>query len=101
MSFRILVWLAARFLKFAFAKFGLSCLLKRPGHSPDLNPQENVWACAEETRRDDEKDRDSLEVFEKRVLEACRAYLSGGKLVGSMAKRMKLLLEKEGANIGK
>ncbi len=84
-----------------FAELGPSCLPKWPGYSPDLNPQENVWACAEETRRDDEKDRDSFEVFEKRVLEACRAYPFGGKLVGSMAKRMKLLLEKEGANIGK
>ena len=71
------------------------------GYSPDLNPQENVCACAEETRRDDEKDRDSFEVFEKRVLEACRVHPSGGKLVGSMAKHMKLLLEKEGVNIGK
>ena len=68
-----------------FAKVGLSCLPKRPGHSPDLNPQENVWACAEETRRDDAKERDSFEVFEKRVLEASRAYPSGGELVGSMA----------------
>ena len=71
------------------------------GDPPDLNPQENVWACAEETRRDDEKDRDSFEVFQKRVLKACRAYSFGEKLVGAMAKRMKLLLEKEGANIGK
>ena len=39
--------------------------------------------------------------FLGRVLKACRAYPFGGKLVGSMAKRMKLLLEKEGANIGK
>ena len=83
------------------AKVGLSCLPKWPGYSPDLNPRKNVWACAEETRRDGEKDRDSFEVFKKRVLEACWAYPSGGELVGSMAKRMKLLLEKEGANIGK
>ena len=53
------------------------------------------------TRRDDKKDRGSFQAFEKRVLEACRAYSFGGKLVGSRAKRMKLLLEKEGANIGK
>ena len=39
--------------------------------------------------------------FLRRVLKACRAYPFGGKLVGSMAKRLKLLLEKEGANIGK
>ena len=83
------------------AEVGLSCLPKWPGYSPDLNPQENVWAWAEETLRDDEKDMDSFEAFQKRVLKSCRAYPFGGKLVGSMAKRMKLLLEKEGANIGK
>ena len=71
------------------------------GYSPDLNPPGNVWRCAEETRRDDKKDRGSFQAFEKRVLEACRAYSFGGKLVGSRAKRMKLLIEKEGASIGK
>jgi hypothetical protein len=35
------------------------------------------------------------------VLKACKDYPFGGKLVGSMAKRMKLLLDKKGANIGK
>ena len=89
------------FWTFAFAKLAFPCLPKSPGFLPELNTQENVWACAGETRRDDEKDRDSFEVVEKRVLEACRAYPFGGKLVGSMAKRMKLLLEKESANIGK
>ena len=63
--------------------------------------QENVCARAEETLRDDEKDGDSFEVFQGRVLKACKASSIGGKLVGSMAKRMKLPLEKEGANIGK
>lgn len=47
------------------------------------------------------RDRDSFQFFKKRVLEACRAYSFGGKLVGSRAKRMKLPVEKEGANIGK
>jgi len=87
--------------KAAMTEVGLSCLPKWPGYSPDLNPQENVWAWAEETLRDDEKDNDSFEVFQGRVLKACREYPFGGKLVGSMAKRMKLLLDKKGANIGK
>ena len=39
--------------------------------------------------------------FFEKVFEACRAYSFGGKLVGSRAKRMKLLIEKEGASIGK
>ena len=79
-----------------FAKVGRSCSQEWPGYSPDLNPQESVRALAEETLRHDEKN-----VFPKRVLKASRVYLSRGKLVGSMAKRMKLFLEKEGANIGK
>ena len=68
---------------------------------PDLSPQKNVWRCAEGTRPDHRKDRDSFQVFEERELEACRAYAFGGNLVGSRAKRMKLLIEKEGASIGK
>lgn len=85
----------------AMTEVGLSCLPRWPGYSPDLNPQENVWAWAEETLRDDEQIKDSFEVFQKRVLKACKDYPFGGKLVGSMAKRMKLLLDKKGANIGK
>ena len=87
--------------KAALTEVGASCLPKWPGYSPDLNPQENVWAWAEETLRDQERDKDSFEVFQKRVLKACNDYPFGGKLVGSMAKRMTLLLDKKGANIGK
>ena len=93
--------LHAPIAKAAMTEVGLSCVPKWPGYSPDLNPQENVWAWAEETLRENEKDRDSFEVFQERVLTACRDYPFGGKLVGSMAKRMKLLLERKGANIGK
>ena len=93
--------MAFRFLDF---RVGQSCAFvfaEVADYSPDLSPQKNVWRCAQGTRRDHRKDRDSFQVFEERELEACRAYSFGGKLVGSRAKRMKLLLEKEGANIGK
>ena len=87
--------------KAALSQVGASCLPKWPGYSPGLNPQENVWAWAEETLREQERDKDSFEVFQKRVLKARNDYPCGGKLVASMAKRMTLLLDKKGANIGK
>ena len=53
------------FWTFASAEVWLSCSPKWPGYSPDFNLAENVWAWAEGTLRDDEKDRDSFEVFSK------------------------------------
>ena len=63
--------------------------------------QENVWSWAEEKLREDERNEDSFEVFQSRVLTACKAYPFGKKLVGGMAKRMQLLVDKKGVNIGK
>ncbi len=51
--------------------------------------------------REKEADGDSSETFKKRVVAACRAYPHADKLVGGMAKRVKLLLEKHGGNVGK
>ena len=71
------------------------------GYSPDLNPQENVWSWAEERLREIEKDTDTFNDFQAKVLRSCQEYPHGKKLIGGMSKRMKLLLEKGGANIGK
>ena len=62
-----------------------------------------MWAVAEEKLRSLEKDRDTFATFQQKVIKAVQAYPpeSAKKLVGSMAKRMKLLIEKEGASIGK
>ena len=82
---------------------GVSTFPNWPKYSPDLNPQENVWARAEEDLRALEGEDDSFEDFQKTVLTATKAYPKkfAVKLVGSMAKRMKLVLTKKGANIGK
>ena len=66
-----------------------------------MNPQENVWAWAEERLRVKEKKTDTFDTFQYRVLDACNAYPHGEALLGGMAKRIKKLLERDGANIGK
>lgn len=87
--------------KDAFLAAGVKIFPGWPGYSPDLNPQENVWAWAEEELRDDEDDKDTFEVFQTRVLKVVRKYPYGEDLVGGMRKRMRKLVDKEGGHIGK
>ena len=87
--------------KAMMAKYNIKVLPGWPKYSPDLNPQENVWAWAEPKLRLLEKPRDSFGKFEKNVLKAVRAYPSAAKLVGSMAKRCRLVEEAKGGMIGK
>jgi hypothetical protein len=70
-----------------------------PKYSPDLNPQENVWAWAEPHLRTLEKDRDTFATFQGKCLKAVCAYPSGAKLIPGMAKRCQLLLEGQGKMI--
>ena len=71
-----------------------------PKYSPDMNPQENVWKGAEvELRKLEDKDADvSFEAFQKHVLKAVKA-VPGAKLNPSMARRMKEVVEAQGAMI--
>ena len=85
--------------KVAMRDAGISTLQHWPKYSPDLNPQENVWAWAEEDLRKAEKDGDTFEVFRQRVVKSVRAYPAAGKIVGSMAKRMKGVIKGKGAMI--
>ena len=80
---------------------GVSVFPNWPKYSPDLNPQENVWAWTETAVRKKESARDTFEAFQQKVLKTCKEYPYGDKLIGGMAKRMKLLVDLSGANIGK
>ena len=85
--------------KVALGEFNIDTLRDWPKYSPDLNPQENVWAQAEKLLRAAEKPDDTFETFKRRVLKACRSYPSGAKLIPSMATRMQKVIDSHGAMI--
>ena len=60
-----------------------------------------MWAQAEVLLRQKEKASDTFADFQKHVLKSVDAYPHPKKLVGSMAKRMKLLVKVKGQHIGK
>ena len=56
-----------------------------------------VWSTAEDDLRDLEAGDEDFEDWKKLVIEACNDYKSPEKLVGSMAKKVRLCLERDGA----
>ena len=87
--------------KAAMRRSGVRLLPGWPSHSPDLNPQENVWAWAQGMLRKTEKRRDSLATFKRRIVDVSKKYPSGAKLVPSMQRRVTICIHRKGANIGK
>lgn len=89
--------------KAAMEAGGIKVFLNWPGYSPDLNPEEHVWDHTEDELREIEEDKDTFEVFQQRVLKACRSYpLSRAKkMIGGMSKRMQTLVDRKGKHIGK
>ena len=87
--------------KAAMREEGLATLARWPAHSPDLNPQENVWAWAETELRKHEKKTDSVPTFKRRVAEACKRYPNKTALIPSMAGRVAKCVTRRGTNIGK
>ena len=85
--------------KRAMRENGISTLKDWPGYSPELNPAEHVWSQAEPKLRELESGYDEFAEWKKKVLAAVRAYPSPEKLVGSMARRVKDCLDRNGAMI--
>ena len=88
--------------KAAMKEFNITLLPKWPPHSPELNPQENVWPWAEDELRRIEKaegEDETFETFQTHVLTAVRAYPSYKKLVGSMSKRIAKCIKNNGGPI--
>ena len=83
--------------KKALKAASISILPGWPKYSPDLNPQEHVWAWAEPHLRTLETGRDSFKAWQPKVLKAVMAYPSADKLVPSMARRCQSILAKTGA----
>ena len=85
--------------KTAMAEAGITVLPGWPSYSPDLNPQENVWGWAEERLRDIEVDTDTFGHFQIKVMRAVEAYPfeAGVKLIPAIGKRLKEVIEKQGA----
>ena len=80
---------------------GLRVLPNWPAHSPDLNPQESMWAWVEPRLRKEEKKADSFPVFKRRVLAVCKKYPGAGKLVAGLVQRIATCLARRGAHVGK
>ena len=81
----------------AYTDCGITILPTWPKYSPDLNPQENVWAWAENRLRELEKATTSFPNWQQLCLKAVKAYPSKEKLVGALAKRVEMLLDRKGS----
>ena len=70
-----------------------------PKYSPDLNPQENVWAWTEPELRKRGKATDTFRDFGTKVASAVNAYpvASKLKLIPAVSERCKAVLDRSGA----
>ena len=87
--------------KKAYKDCDITVLRHWPSYSPDLNPQENVWAWAEPKLRTLETNRTTFSEWQQKCIQAVNAYPAKGKLVGSLAKRVSMLLDSKGIMLPK
>ena len=88
--------------KMAMRAGGMSVLPNWVAHSPDMKPQDNVWAWAEKKLRlieNEDPTHKSFDAFRAHLLKACASYPSSGKLAPSMANRMRLVIDNKGGMI--
>ena len=76
--------------------WGLRALPHWPPHSPDLNPQENLWGWVEQALREEEQRSDTFDDFKRKLLGVARRYPSAEKLIPSMKGRMLEVLKRRG-----
>ena len=106
-SFRVLIdgekIMHAPPAKASLREFKITALPNWPAHSPDLNPQENVWSGLDDElrAREDASGDYSFDGFGKNCLAIIRAYPAPEKLIPGMPKRIAKCIEREGAMIGK
>ena len=81
----------------AFAQFGIEVLPNWPPYSPDLNPEENVWAWVLKELKRPEHQTTSFLAFKAKVLSLVRSFPSKAKLVPSLAGRLEQCIKRKGA----
>ena len=75
---------------------GLEPMHDWPKHSPDLNPQENVWSWVEQAVRKEERAADTFPVFARRLLTVAHRYPSAAALFPSMHAHIQEVLRCKG-----
>ena len=77
-------------------EFGITAMPGWPKYSPDLNPQENVWSWLEKALRNEEHKSDTYAVFCRRLLRVAQRYPGAPRLIGTMADRIRKVLDARG-----